>query len=207
MRSGRGVGVFPALGVVAGFEVARQPRNPLQTPSAGNTPGLPLPSASKPARCPRFRSLTCARSSWNPANSPRSRARWSTPSPSGLANGEQAMLMLNRRGFSSFVACRGCGDRWSAPTARSRLPTIGATNACCATIAATRRRSPSAVPNATATKSSFSRRQRARGAGAARRVPSRRVARLDRDTVGAKRDYETILTGFREHHYDSLSTQ
>src|SRR6185436_6484625 len=28
-----------------------------------------------------------------------------------LANGEQAMLMLNRRGFSSFVACRSCGER------------------------------------------------------------------------------------------------
>ncbi len=28
-----------------------------------------------------------------------------------LANGEQAMLMLNRRGFSSFVTCRACGER------------------------------------------------------------------------------------------------
>jgi len=28
-----------------------------------------------------------------------------------LANGEQTMLLLNRRGFSSFVACRSCGER------------------------------------------------------------------------------------------------
>jgi primosomal protein N' (replication factor Y) len=28
--------------------------------------------------------------------------------------------------------------------------------------------------------------------------PRARIARLDRDTVGGKRDYETILAGFRE---------
>ena len=37
-----------------------------------------------------------------------------------LENGEQSMLLLNRRGFSSFVACRACGERSSASTARSR---------------------------------------------------------------------------------------
>ena len=31
-----------------------------------------------------------------------------------LDNGEQTMLLLNRRGFSSFVACRACGERSSA---------------------------------------------------------------------------------------------
>ena len=34
--------------------------------------------------------------------------------------------------------------------------------------------------------------------------PKARVARLDRDTVGGKRDYETILAGFRDHNYDIL---
>jgi len=28
-----------------------------------------------------------------------------------LASGEQTMLLLNRRGFSSFVACRACGEK------------------------------------------------------------------------------------------------
>src|SRR6201986_452608 len=28
-----------------------------------------------------------------------------------LKNGEQTIVMLNRRGFSSFVACRACGER------------------------------------------------------------------------------------------------
>jgi primosomal protein N' (replication factor Y) len=34
--------------------------------------------------------------------------------------------------------------------------------------------------------------------------PRARIARLDRDTVGGKHDYETILSGFREHNYDIL---
>src|ERR1035441_143802 len=28
-----------------------------------------------------------------------------------LKNGEQTIVLLNRRGFSSFVACRSCGER------------------------------------------------------------------------------------------------
>jgi len=28
-----------------------------------------------------------------------------------LENGEQTIILLNRRGFSSFVACRACGER------------------------------------------------------------------------------------------------
>ena len=34
--------------------------------------------------------------------------------------------------------------------------------------------------------------------------PKARIARLDRDTVSRKRQFETILSGFREHAYDIL---
>ena len=34
--------------------------------------------------------------------------------------------------------------------------------------------------------------------------PRARIARLDRDTVRGKRDYETILSGFREGSFDIL---
>src|SRR5205823_10535509 len=34
--------------------------------------------------------------------------------------------------------------------------------------------------------------------------PTARIARLDRDTVSRKRDYETILAGFRERQFDIL---
>ena len=37
--------------------------------------------------------------------------RWWTPSAHRMENGEQTIVLLNRRGFSSFVACRSCGER------------------------------------------------------------------------------------------------
>jgi len=87
-----------------------------------------------------------------------------------LANGEQAMLMLNRRGFSSFVACRGCGDRLECANCSVTLTYHRRDKRMLCHYCGYAEKVPSAVPNATATKSSFSRRQRARGAGAARRV-------------------------------------
>ena len=44
-----------------------------------------------------------------------------------LKNGEQTMLLLNRRGFSSFVTCRACGIASNAPIAQSPSPTTAAT--------------------------------------------------------------------------------
>jgi len=44
----------------------------------------------------------------------------------------------------------------------------------------------------------------ARGGGTDRAFPAARIARLDRDTVTGKRQYETILHDFREGNYDIL---
>jgi primosomal protein N' (replication factor Y) len=59
-----------------------------------------------------------------------------------LEIGEQTMLLLNRRGFSSFVACRSCGERVQCVNCAVTLTFHAATAACCATTAAT----PSACP-------------------------------------------------------------
>ncbi len=122
-----------------------------------------------------------------------------------LENGEQAMLLLNRRGFSSFVACRACGER------------LQCTN-CAVTLTYHRRdrrmlchycnyaeRVPDRCPKCSSEHVQFL------GVGSERveqelhnAFPRARIARLDRDTVGGKRDYETILTGFRDRHFDIL---
>jgi primosomal protein N' (replication factor Y) len=122
-----------------------------------------------------------------------------------IANREQAMLLLNRRGFSSFVACRACGER------------IQCTN-CSFTLTYHRRdrrmlchycnyseRVPDRCPKCESQQIQFL------GVGSERveqelhdAFPKARLARLDRDTVGAKRDYEVILAGFRDHNYDIL---
>jgi primosomal protein N' (replication factor Y) (superfamily II helicase) len=122
-----------------------------------------------------------------------------------LANGEQAMLLLNRRGFSSFAACRACGERVQCQN-------------CSVTMTYHRRDRrmlchycnwSSKIPDRCAKcDSDF---MQFIGLGSERvedelhtAFPKARIARLDRDTVGGKRDYETILAAFRAGDYDLL---
>jgi primosomal protein N' (replication factor Y) len=122
-----------------------------------------------------------------------------------LENREQAMLLLNRRGFSSFVACRACGEKLECVN-------------CSVTLTYHRRdrrmlchycnyavRVPDRCPKCDSEYLQFI------GLGSERvedelhqMFPKARIARLDRDTVGGKRDYELILAGFREHEYDIM---
>jgi primosomal protein N' (replication factor Y) len=122
-----------------------------------------------------------------------------------LENGEQTMLLLNRRGFSSFVACRACGER------------VGCVN-CSLTLTFHRRdrrmlchycnyaeKVPTLCPKCQSEHIYFL------GVGSEkveeelhRELPKARIARLDRDTVSGKRHYESILQHFREGRYDIL---
>jgi primosomal protein N' (replication factor Y) len=122
-----------------------------------------------------------------------------------LENGEQTMLLLNRRGFSSSVACRACGER------------VGCIN-CSLSLTYHRRdrrmlchycnyaeKVPTLCPKCQSEHIYFL------GVGSEkveeelhRELPKARIARLDRDTVSGKRHYETILQNFREGHYDIL---
>ncbi|HEY2842191.1 MAG TPA: primosomal protein N' [Bryobacteraceae bacterium] len=122
-----------------------------------------------------------------------------------LDNGEQTMLLLNRRGFSNIVACRGCGERLQCVN-------------CSVTLTYHRRDRrmlchycdyASAVPDKCPQCSSeylqfigvgSERVEQELGAA----FPRARIARLDRDTVSGKNDYETILAGFREQRFDIL---
>ncbi len=122
-----------------------------------------------------------------------------------LENGEQTMLLLNRRGFSSFVACRACGERLQCVNCsvtltyhkRDRRMLCHYCNYATAV--------PERCPKCGSDYLQFigvgsERLEQELGAFFAKA----RIARLDRDTVGGKRDYETILAGFRERHYDIL---
>ncbi|MEK7406434.1 MAG: primosomal protein N' [Acidobacteriota bacterium] len=122
-----------------------------------------------------------------------------------LENGEQTMLLLNRRGFSNFVACRSCGYR------------VECVN-CAVTLTYHRRDQrllchycnyaapvPSVCPKCASEYIYFL------GIGAERveeelhrHFPRARIARMDRDTVAGKRQYETILAGFRDRSFDIL---
>lgn len=122
-----------------------------------------------------------------------------------LESGEQTMLLLNRRGFACFAACRACGHRMECVN-------------CAVTLTWHRREQrllchycnyaeppPSVCPKCSSEYIYYV------GVGSERveeelhrHFPRARIARMDRDTVTGRRQYETILAGFREGRFDIL---
>jgi primosomal protein N' (replication factor Y) len=122
-----------------------------------------------------------------------------------LENGEQSMLLLNRRGFSSFIACRACGQRVECANCSVTLTYHRRDRRMLCHYCDYSTRVPDRCPKCDSEYIQFL------GTGSERveeelhsAFARARVARLDRDTVRGKRDYETILSGFREGSYDIL---
>ena len=122
-----------------------------------------------------------------------------------LENGEQTMLLLNRRGFSSFVACRSCGERIQCQNCSVTLTYHRRDRRLLCHYCGYAERVPSVCPKCQSEHIYFL------GVGSEkvedelhRAFPRARIARLDRDTVTGKRQYEVILAGFRDHDFDIL---
>ncbi|MGO9259722.1 MAG: primosomal protein N' [Bryobacteraceae bacterium] len=122
-----------------------------------------------------------------------------------LANGEQTIVMLNRRGFSSFVACRACGERVNCLNCSLTLTYHKRDRRLLCHYCGYAEKVPSACPKCASEHIYFL------GLGSERveeelhqYYPAARIARLDRDTVTGKKHYETILQAFREGSYDLL---
>lgn len=118
---------------------------------------------------------------------------------------QQAVLLINRRGASTFILCRDCGESLRCPDCD--LPFVfhldGGTLRChhCGRSAVPLERCPACG----------SRRIRHFGAGTQRveaevraRYPGLRVGRLDSDAISARRGFETIYDDFREGRTDVL---
>jgi primosomal protein N' (replication factor Y) len=122
-----------------------------------------------------------------------------------IDNGEQTMLLLNRRGFSSFVACRACGARVECRNCSVTLTYHRRDRRLLCHYCGYAERVPSACPKCQSEHIYFM------GVGSEkveeelhREFPRARIARLDRDTVTGKRQYEVILQGFRDRNFDIL---
>ena len=122
-----------------------------------------------------------------------------------LQNGEQTIVLLNRRGFSSFVACRSCGERVECINCSLTLTYHKRDRRLLCHYCGYAEKVPSVCPKCASNHIYFM------GLGSERveeelhrAFPAARIARLDRDTVTGKRHYETILQGFREGSYDIL---
>jgi primosomal protein N' (replication factor Y) (superfamily II helicase) len=111
-----------------------------------------------------------------------------------LERGEQAMVLLNRRGFSVFVQCPGCGRVWECPNCSLTLiyhrdPAALRCHHC-----GHAERPPERCPDCDAPV------QRYRGAGTqqveaflAERFPAARIARMDLDSTGERWAHHRIL--------------
>jgi primosomal protein N' (replication factor Y) len=120
-------------------------------------------------------------------------------------NGCQAILLLNRRGFSSFVLCPNCGHNFPCPACSITLtyhkgPRKLLCHYCDYTEAA-----PDVCPECAGYNLLLM------GVGVERVqeelasiVPGARILRLDRDTAQKKGETERILTAFSHHRADIL---
>ncbi|MBZ5583195.1 MAG: primosomal protein N' [Acidobacteriia bacterium] len=122
-----------------------------------------------------------------------------------LENGEQTIVLLNRRGFSSFVACRSCGERVECMNCSLTLTFHKRDRRLLCHYCGYAEKVPSVCPKCASEHIYFL------GLGSERveeelhhAFPKARIARLDRDTVTGKRQYETILQSFREGSFDIL---
>lgn len=122
-----------------------------------------------------------------------------------MENGEQTIVLLNRRGFSTNVACRACGERVQCINCSLTLTFHKRDRRLLCHYCGYAEKVPSVCPKCQSEHIYFL------GVGSEkveeelhRDFPTARIARLDRDTVTGKRQYETILQAFREGNYDLL---
>ncbi len=122
-----------------------------------------------------------------------------------LKSHEQTMLLLNRRGFSSFVACRACGERLECVNCAVTLTFHRRDRRMLCHYCNYAAKVPSVCPKCQSEYLNFI------GTGSEkveeelhRDFPEARIARMDRDTVSGKRHFESILHGFRDGNFDIL---
>lgn len=122
-----------------------------------------------------------------------------------LQRGEQSILMLNRRGFSSFMMCRDCGTVLKCPNCDISLTLHMDTRTMKCHYCGHEEPIPQFCPNC------HSRHIRYYGTGTEkvqqelqRLLPQARIIRMDVDTTRRKGMHEKLLRQFGEHQADIL---
>lgn len=122
-----------------------------------------------------------------------------------LAKKEQSVILLNRRGYSTFVMCRSCGYVATCPHCDISLTFHQKTNMLRCHYCGHAEGSPSSCPSCTSEHIRFF------GTGTqkveeelAKLFPGIRVIRMDVDTTTEKHAHEKLLKAFGEHKADVL---
>lgn len=122
-----------------------------------------------------------------------------------IESGGQAVLFLNRRGYSTFVLCRQCGENVQCPHCDISLTYHRANRMLRCHYCGYAEPVPDTCPNC------GSKHIRYFGTGTqrveqelAKRFPGLRTIRMDVDTTGSKGAHEKLLTAFRDKKADVL---
>jgi primosomal protein N' (replication factor Y) len=122
-----------------------------------------------------------------------------------LERGEQAMILLNRRGYSPVVLCRACGETVQCRNCAIALTFHKQSNSLACHYCGYRERVPKRCPKCESEYIFFL------GTGSEKleerlraEFPKARIGRLDRDTVRRRDDFERILAAFDGGELDLL---
>ncbi|HYE15345.1 MAG TPA: primosomal protein N' [Pyrinomonadaceae bacterium] len=121
------------------------------------------------------------------------------------ARGEQSIVLLNRRGYSSFVLCRSCGERINCANCDVTLTYHRSEHSLICHYCNLRQRTPTECPACKGQFIYFI------GEGTEQveeilraRFPALRIARLDRDTTARRSTYEQAILRFAAGELDML---
>jgi primosomal protein N' (replication factor Y) len=122
-----------------------------------------------------------------------------------LQRGEQAMILFNRRGYSSIVLCRACGETLQCKNCSIALTFHKSGHRMECHYCGYRQAVPSRCPGCDSEYIYFL------GAGSEKveerlhaAFPQARIGRLDRDTVRTRHDFERVLNQFHAGEIDLL---
>ena len=122
-----------------------------------------------------------------------------------LAKQEQIILLLNRRGFATFITCSNCGYTYKCPNCDITLTYHKTTNNLICHYCGYQKRRDELCPNCHEKSLNYY------GLGTEKLeetiknlFPDIRVVRMDQDTTRNKGKHEEIINDFKEHKYDLL---
>lgn len=120
------------------------------------------------------------------------------------AAGEQAILLLNRRGYSTFVLCRDCGQAITCPHCAVALVYHSANEDMRCHYCGNTAPVPAECPNCHSRRIKFFGSGTQKAEAELEALPEVRVLRMDQDSTQAKFAHEEILHRFAEGSYNAL---
>ena len=121
------------------------------------------------------------------------------------AKGEQSIILLNRRGYSSFILCRSCGESIMCPNCEVTLTFHRGDRVLVCHYCNHRERAPAQCPQCESKYIYYV------GEGTEqieellrKRFPRLRIGRIDRDTKSRRREFEQTLLDFEKGKLDML---